>query len=113
MTLPAQYDWPTKERFLADPLRVLGDLYAEVAGEVNRPGWRLEGTVAVSAGLSTVDVAASIDRLPIQVFIEPDWLTTHRVTAKAVTGFTVDFGTAAPGGGGTIDYLVIQAEAGP
>jgi hypothetical protein len=42
------------------------------------------------------------------VLVTPSWLTTHRVTSKATTGFTVDFGTAAPGGGGTIDIMMVR-----
>lgn len=43
------------------------------------------------------------------VLVTPSWLTTWRVTAKALTGFTVDFGTAAPANA-TIDYAVIRGD---
>jgi hypothetical protein len=41
------------------------------------------------------------------VIVTPNWLTTHRVTSKATTGFTVDFGTAAPAGA-TFDYFIVR-----
>lgn len=43
------------------------------------------------------------------VLVTPSWLTTFRVTAKAATGFTVDFGTAAPANA-TIDYAVVRGD---
>jgi hypothetical protein len=41
------------------------------------------------------------------VLVTPSWLTTFRVTAKATTGFTIDFGTGAPGNA-TVDYAVVR-----
>lgn len=41
------------------------------------------------------------------VWVSPSWLTTWRVTSKATTGFTVDFGTAAPASA-TIDWLITR-----
>jgi hypothetical protein len=113
MTLPAIGSWPSREEFLADPTTSLDDMYSDLVEEIADPSWRLIGTTAVGAGLSTVAVATSIDRLPAYIFVEPSWLTTHRVISKATTGFTVDFGTAAPGGGGSVDWLVIVGEPGP
>jgi hypothetical protein len=42
------------------------------------------------------------------VMIEPSWQTTWRVTAKRQDGFDVEFGTAAPGGGGTINWFLVR-----
>ncbi|MGI0010478.1 MAG: glycosyl hydrolase family 28-related protein [Nitrosopumilaceae archaeon] len=42
------------------------------------------------------------------VIITPSWLTTIRVTSKATTGFTVDFGTATPDANQTVDYFIIR-----
>jgi hypothetical protein len=36
----------------------------------------------------------------------PNWNTTVWITGKAQSGCTVNFGTAAPAGGGSIDYIV-------
>jgi hypothetical protein len=44
------------------------------------------------------------------VLAAPSWNTTVWVTAKATTGFTLNFGTAAPGGGGFVDYSVIRGD---
>jgi hypothetical protein len=113
MTLPSSWPWPTKEQLLADPISYLDVMYRSLSDEVYAPSWRLTGTMPVGAGLNTVAVLVDIDRLPAFIFVEPDWVTAHRVTAKSITGFTVDFGTVAPGGGGNIDWLVIVTEPGP
>jgi hypothetical protein len=56
-----------------------------------------------------------VDESPMQepdvnyrVFVEPSWLTTHRVTSKATSGFTVDFGTATPDANQTIDWFIVR-----
>jgi hypothetical protein len=43
-----------------------------------------------------------------KVFLEPSWLTTWTVTAKRTNGFDVSFGTAAPGGGGTVNWMLVR-----
>lgn len=113
MTLPREWSFPTKERFLADPLSYLADMYATLAEEIANPTWKLQGTVAVAAGLTTLVVPVEIDRLPAEVMLTPSWGTTAFATAVGTTGFTANFGTAAPGGGGTLYYVIIQQEAGP
>ncbi len=42
------------------------------------------------------------------VIVTPSWLTTCRVTGKATTGFTVDFGTATPDANQTFDWLIVR-----
>lgn len=44
------------------------------------------------------------------VIVTPGWGTTIYVTDKATTGFTANFGTGAPGGGGTIDWATHRSE---
>lgn len=44
------------------------------------------------------------------VLITPTWDTTLYVTNKATTGFTANFGTGAPGGGGFIDWATHRSE---
>lgn len=68
--------------------------------------------VVVPATDTTVDVPLAIAEQDTEygVVVTPDWLTTVRVTSKTATQFTVDFGTAAPGGGGLIDYIVFRQE---
>jgi hypothetical protein len=41
-----------------------------------------------------------------QVNIETDWVTAWGISEKLSTGFTIDFGTAAPGGGGQLTYTI-------
>lgn len=68
--------------------------------------------VAVSvANLATdVDVTFTIAEpdASYAVLVTPSWLTTFRVTNKATTGFTVEFGTAA-GASDSIDYAILRA----
>jgi hypothetical protein len=67
---------------------------------------------AVTAAASSVAVAftkAEQDAV-YGVVATPDWGTTTYVTSKATTGFTLNFGTAAPGGGGVVDWTVFRAE---
>lgn len=64
-------------------------------------------TLAATSHIVTFDKAEP-DAL-FGVVVTPNWLTTFRVTSKATTGFTVDFGTAAPASA-TMDYLVFRKE---
>lgn len=41
------------------------------------------------------------------VIVTPSWSTTVSVTAKAASGFTVSFGTAAPAGG-KVDWMIVR-----
>lgn len=102
---------PTTKKFLANPVPYLEELYDKLASEIYDPVWRLQGTAVVGSGLTTLAVALDIDRAPFQVLATPSWATTVWVTAKALTGFTLNFGTA-PGADAPVDFLVIQSEAG-
>lgn len=42
------------------------------------------------------------------VLVDTDWTTSYSITGKATTGFTVNFGTAAPGGGGTMSWVLVR-----
>lgn len=42
------------------------------------------------------------------VFVVPSWSTTVAITAKRTNGFDIAFGTAAPGGGGTVDWFLCR-----
>lgn len=113
MTLPSSWPFPTREQFLKDPISYLDVMYRSLSDEIYAPSWRLNATLAVPPGATSIAVAANIDRLPYQVAVSVDWGTTTWITLKTVTGFTVNFGTAAPGGGGNLDWSLIQPEAGP
>jgi hypothetical protein len=66
---------------------------------------------AVPAAATTLAVTfARAESASYGVLAVPSWGTTVSVGSKATTGFTFTFGTAAPGGGGTIDYLVFHAD---
>jgi hypothetical protein len=41
------------------------------------------------------------------VIVTPSWSTTAYVTSRATTGFTINFGTAAPAGA-TVDWLIVR-----
>lgn len=63
---------------------------------------------AVTKAIAFADGKKEPDAL-YGVLVTPNWLTTFRVTAKATTGFTIDFGVAAPAGA-TVDYAVVRGD---
>jgi hypothetical protein len=69
--------------------------------------------VAVTATATTKAIAFADGRhepnATFGVLIATSWLTTWSVTAKATTGFTVSFGTAAPANA-TVDYAVVRGD---
>jgi hypothetical protein len=67
--------------------------------------------VAVTAAATSVTVALKRreTNTTYGVLVTPSWLTTFRVTTKAVDSFKVDFGTAAPASA-KIDYAVVRSE---
>ncbi|MEM3618233.1 MAG: hypothetical protein QXK47_04065 [Candidatus Bathyarchaeia archaeon] len=42
------------------------------------------------------------------VFVTPQWNTTVWITDKKTTGFTINFGTAAPAGGSALDWATLR-----
>jgi hypothetical protein len=42
------------------------------------------------------------------VIVEPQWQTSWDISAKGTGAFTLNFGTAAPGGGSFISYGIIR-----
>jgi len=64
-------------------------------------------TVAVAggAGSSAVTLPVPYPSSGYSPTMVASWATTHSITAISATGFTDTFGTAAPGGGGTL-YVV-------
>ena len=66
-------------------------------------------SVTAAAVTKAVTLAKPEQDASYGVLVTPNWLTTFRVTAKSKTGFTVDFGTAAPASA-AIDYLVFRKE---
>lgn len=113
MSLSETFQWPPKPVFTKDPIPYLDEAYANTAKEVNRPGWRHAGQAAVTGGATAVVVTEPFDRLPIYITATPNWDTTVFIVARGTTGFTLNFGTAAPGGGGTADWLAVEPDQGP
>lgn len=66
---------------------------------------------AVGAGAATLAVTfpTSEGDTDYGVIATPNWLTTIRVTAKTVSGFTLDFGTVAPANA-TVDCVTFRME---
>jgi hypothetical protein len=48
------------------------------------------------------------DNANYTITVTPQWDTTVWVTNKATTGFTINFGTVAPGGGSFVDWQLIR-----
>jgi len=69
----------------------------------------LKGTMfRVAAGATSLAVTLS-QALPstnYAVYVTPQWNTSVWVTGKTTTGFTINFGTAAPTGGSALDWVV-------
>ena len=112
MTLPAAYVWPPVEEFKTTPLPYLERMYEDVAGEIRKPNWRLEGEVTVLAGQTSAAVVVDIDRTPFYIQLTPTWDTTVWPSAETLAGFTVNVGTA-PGGDSLVRYAIVVPEAGP
>ena len=64
------------------------------------------GTQSVTALATSQSVAASFASASYSISVAPGWNTTWWVTAKSSTGFTIEFGTPAPSGGSTFDWIV-------
>lgn len=74
-------------------------------------GNNLAGEVAIGAAASTIAVLFPYGNEPngnYQVFASPNWQTTVSPAARAGTGFTLNFGTPAPAGGGTCGWLIVR-----
>jgi len=64
--------------------------------------------VAVAAGATSLAVTLPIT-LPstnYAVYVTPQWNTSYWITGKTTTGFTINFGTAAPTGGSYVDWVI-------
>src|SRR6266850_746016 len=66
---------------------------------------------AVAAGIATAAVAATLPT-SYQISLSPSWVTAWDVVAKTAAGFTVNFATPAPVGGGSIDWVALSMAGG-
>lgn len=74
-----------------------------------RPTPGVSETVTLAATTLAVTFLASEVDTSYGVIATPNWSTTCYITAKAVTGFTINFGTGAPANA-TVDYIVFRKE---
>ena len=64
--------------------------------------------VAVAAGATSLAVSLplTLNTTNYAVYVTPQWNTSVWVTGKTTTGFTINFGTAAPTGGSYVDWVI-------
>ena len=64
--------------------------------------------VAVAAGATSLAVSLplTLPNTNYAVYVTPQWNTSVWVTNKTTTGFTINFGTAAPTGGSYVDWVI-------
>ena len=64
--------------------------------------------VAVAAGATSLAVTLStaLPNTNYAVYVTPQWNTSVWITGKTTTGFTTNFGTAAPTGGSYVDWVI-------
>lgn len=114
MPVPQSYNWPLPKPFLDAPQRYLDAAWRELAREINRPLYRLEGQATVPAGNMSITIPVLIDRFPYYITATPSWNTTVWIDpGRTLTSFTLNFGTAAPAGDGVVDWQAVQPECGP
>ena len=64
--------------------------------------------VAVAAGATSlaVTLSSTLPSTNYAVYVTPQWNTSYWITGKTTTGFTINFGTAAPTGGSALDWVI-------
>jgi len=64
--------------------------------------------VAVAAGATSLAVTLSVilPNTNYAVYVTPQWNTSVWIIGKTTTGFTINFGTAAPTGGSYVDWVI-------
>jgi len=67
--------------------------------------------VSVAAGATSLAVTLPVTLPPsigtnYAVYVTPQWNTSVWITGKTTTGFTINFGTAAPTGGSYVDWVI-------
>lgn len=73
-------------------------------------GNRVAVAVVAAAGNVAVTWARTEPDASYGVVATPSWGTTVYVTNKTATGCTINFGTVAPVGGGTVDVATFRSE---
>ena len=64
--------------------------------------------IAVAAGATSLAVSlpVTLPNTNYAVYVTPQWNTSVWITGKTTTGFTINFGTAAPTGGSALDWVI-------
>ena len=62
--------------------------------------------VAAAATSLAVTLPQTLPSTNYAVYVTPQWNTTVWITGKTSTGFTINFGTAAPTGGSYVDWVI-------
>jgi len=65
--------------------------------------------ISVAAGATSLAVSlpfALSSNVYYAVYVTPQWNTSVWITGKTTTGFTINFGTAAPTGGSYVDWVI-------
>ena len=64
--------------------------------------------VSVAAGATSLAVTfpVTLPNTNYAVYVTPQWNTSVWITGKTTTGFTINFGTAAPTGGSALDWVI-------
>jgi hypothetical protein len=85
--------------------------YVQLAQQVNAVQTAFQAfQLAVAAGFTTKPVVFTFPYADLNYSMAamPDWSTTVFFSVKAVGGFTLNFGTAAPGGGGNVTVMTMR-----
>jgi len=98
-----------------------GSIYVSAAGQINPSlgafpnitnamlqNYLKGNNVAVAAGATSLAVSLplTLPNTNYAVYVTPQWNTSVWVTGKTTTGFTINFGTAAPTGGSALDWVI-------
>ena len=62
--------------------------------------------VAAAATSLAVTLSQTLPNTNYAVYVTPQWNTSVWITGKTTTGFTINFGTAAPTGGSALDWVI-------
>lgn len=88
--------------------------YAFSVAQRGTIGTRQSGAkIALAQGVTTKAIGWAVNEpdTNYEVYITPSWNTTVFATAKLVSGFTANFGTATPDANQSIDVVLIRGDA--
>jgi hypothetical protein len=116
-TIPVRLDYPrlSRAQVTADEMESLFkaiDDWTSIVGTYLNTSPRVDAeglniSVPNAAGSVVVTLTIAEPDTNYAVVIETNWGTTHFITAKLKTGFTANFGTAAPASA-TMSWMIIR-----